>query len=138
MFDQKPNEWQICRDLEKIWNVALFKPRILAPASLIAVRRFDFMTIAYIDFRFRDCNSWQFNNFLAFKDKIDRAVYLASQNGIRYLYCIKFNDALLAAEIDEKQAAAFPFRRITRSGKPERTDYEIPIAIFKRAVEIEF
>jgi hypothetical protein len=136
-MENRDSKWQICRSLENMWGVFLFKPRILAPADIIAARLFDFKTVAYLDFRFRECQRTTFLNIRAHKEKIDRAVLLATQNRIRYLYCVKFIDGFYVAEIDEKKAAAFPHYQEIYLGRPERTDYEIPTAIFKRAEEIE-
>lgn len=137
----REDEWRIRHVLEEAWGVELFKARILAPADFFAVRRFDLKTVAYVDLRFRNCRKGIYPEYYAGKEKLDRAIYLAAQNGIRFLFCIKFIDGLYTAEIDEARSKTFTAgynERMAYPGRSARKAYQIPIAIFKRATEVEF
>lgn len=137
----REDEWRIRHFLEDAWGVELFKARILSPSDFFAVRRFDLKTVAYVDLRFRNCRKTTYLEYYTGKEKLDRAIYLAAQNGIRFLFCIKFVEGVYTAEIDEPKAKTFMAGyndRMNYPGRSTRTAYNIPIAIFKRATEIEF
>jgi hypothetical protein len=126
--------------LQEMWGLELFfPPWRFRPANFIAVRPFDFKTVAYIDLAYRNCNQKTYENFRAGKEHLDRVIYLAAQNGFRYILCVRFTNGLFAAEIDQALLSTFESKYITDlTDRGIRKIYEIPMSLFKRAAEIEF
>jgi hypothetical protein len=132
------DDLMMARVLGEMWGVELFfPPWRFKPANFIAVRAFDFKTVAYIDLAYRDCSQKTFENFHAGKERLDRAIYLAAQNGFRYILCVRFTNGLFAAEIDQPILSTFESKYIQINYSTKKI-YEIPMSLFKKAAEIEF
>lgn len=118
--------------LEETWNVRLVRPSSLSSFDFVALIPFSNVVGGYVSTIIRRCVSTTYPNFFAYKETIERAAFVAEQNGVPFVFIVQFTDKTVAIRFSPEKIASFVVSETAR-GRPV---FEIPISQFVRVSEI--